>query len=62
MRFLKGLCHEIFDFKFSLFCCPKPLVERQVKVLIKNLAIFFLFTSKEFLPISFKKFVCLLCH
>jgi hypothetical protein len=29
-------------------------VERQVKVLIKNLAIFFLFSSKEFLPISFK--------
>ena len=37
-------------------------VERQVKVLIKNLAIFFLFPSKEFLPISFKQFVCLLCH
>jgi hypothetical protein len=29
-------------------------VERQVKVLIKNLAIFFQFPSKEFLPISFK--------
>ncbi len=29
-------------------------VERQVKVLIKNLAIFFLFPSREFLPISFK--------
>jgi hypothetical protein len=29
-------------------------VERQVKVLIKNLAIFLLFPSKEFLPISFK--------
>jgi hypothetical protein len=39
-------------------------VERQVKVLIKNLAILFLFPSKEFLPISFKiqLFVCLLCH
>ncbi len=39
-------------------------VERQVKVLIKNLAIFFLFPSKEFLLISFKieLFVCLLCH
>jgi hypothetical protein len=29
-------------------------VERQVKVLIKNLAIFFLFPSKEILPRSFK--------
>jgi hypothetical protein len=29
-------------------------VERQVKALINNLAIFFLFPSKEFLPISFK--------
>ncbi len=29
-------------------------VRRQVKVLIKNLAIFFLFPSKEFLSISFK--------
>ncbi len=29
-------------------------VERKVKVLIKNLAIFFLFPSKEFLPIPFK--------
>jgi hypothetical protein len=28
------------------------MVERQVKVLIKNLAIFFLFPIKEFLPIS----------
>jgi hypothetical protein len=37
-------------------------VERQVKVLIKNLNIFLLFPSKEFPPISFKKFVCLLCH
>jgi hypothetical protein len=33
---------------------PKRKVERQVKVLIKNLAIFFLFPSKQFLPISFK--------
>jgi hypothetical protein len=33
-------------------------VERQVKVLIKNLAIFFLFPSKEFLPILFLKFRC----
>ncbi len=29
-------------------------IERHVKVLIKNLTIFFLFPSKEFLPISFK--------
>ncbi len=29
-------------------------VERQEKVLIKNLAIFFLFPSKQFLPISLK--------
>jgi hypothetical protein len=29
-------------------------VERQLKVLIKNLAIFFLFPSKQFLPILFK--------
>jgi hypothetical protein len=29
-------------------------VERQVKILIKNLAIFFLFPSKQFLPLSFK--------
>jgi hypothetical protein len=29
-------------------------VERQVKVLMKNLAIFFLFPNKEFLPLSFK--------
>ncbi len=29
-------------------------VEQQVKVLIKNLAIFFLFPSKKFLPISFQ--------
>ncbi len=28
-------------------------IERQVKVLIKHLAIFFLFPSKKFLPISF---------
>ncbi len=37
-----------------LFLYSKRKVERQVKVLIKNLAIFFLFPSKEFLPISFK--------
>ncbi len=45
-------------------------VERQVKVLLKHLAIFFLCPSKQFLPISFQiqlleyysKFVCLLCH
>jgi hypothetical protein len=29
-------------------------VERQIKVLIKNLVIVFIFHSKEFLPISFK--------
>jgi hypothetical protein len=29
-------------------------VERQVKVLIKNLAIFFLFPSKKFLPFKFQ--------
>jgi hypothetical protein len=29
-------------------------VERQAKVLIKNLAIFFLCPSKQFLPISFQ--------
>ncbi len=29
-------------------------VERQVKVLIKNFAVFFLFPSKDFLPISQK--------
>jgi hypothetical protein len=33
---------------------PKRKVERQVKDLIKNLAIFFQSPSKEFLPISFK--------
>ncbi len=33
-------------------------VERQIKVLIKNLAIFFLFPSKEFLPIYHSKFSC----
>ncbi len=32
----------------------KRKAERQVKVLIKNLAIFFLFPSKQFLPISLK--------
>jgi hypothetical protein len=36
---------------------PYRKVERQVKVLIKNLSIFFLFPSKQFLPISFK-FIC----
>ncbi len=35
-------------------------VERQVKVLIKNLAIFFLCPSKQFLPISFQ--IQLLVH
>jgi hypothetical protein len=33
---------------------PQRKIERQVKVLIKNLAIFFLFPSKQSLPISFK--------
>jgi hypothetical protein len=33
---------------------PLRKVERQVKVLIKNLAIFFLFTSNWFLSISLK--------
>jgi hypothetical protein len=33
-------------------------VERQIKVLIKNLAIFFLFPSKEFLPRYHSKFSC----
>jgi hypothetical protein len=33
---------------------PHRKVERQVKVLIKNLAIFFLFPSKQFLPILLK--------
>ena len=37
-------------------------VERQVKVLITNLAILFPFPSKELLPISLKKFFCLLFH
>jgi hypothetical protein len=32
----------------------KGTVERQVKVLIKHLALSFLFSSKKFLPISFK--------
>ncbi len=32
----------------------KGTVERQVKVLINHLALFFLFSSKKFLPISFK--------
>ncbi len=41
-------------------CCAGGIEE--VKVLIKNFAIFFLFPNKEFLPISFKKFVYLLCH
>ncbi len=41
---------------------PERKVERQVKVLIKNLAIFLLLPSKEFLLISFKKSVCLLCY
>ena len=33
---------------------PQRKVERQAKVLIKHLAIFFLLPSKKFLPISFK--------
>jgi hypothetical protein len=39
-------------------------IERQVKVIIKNLAIFLLFPSKEFLPRSFEiqLFNCLLSH
>ncbi len=37
---------------FNLRCRPQRKVERQVKVLIKNLAIFF--TSKQFLQISFQ--------
>ncbi len=37
---------------------PKRKVERQVKVLIKNLAIFFLFPSKKFLPRSFGSSAC----
>jgi hypothetical protein len=44
--------------KFRLVCkidlAMEEGVERQVKVLIKNLAVFFLFPSKDFLPISFK--------
>jgi hypothetical protein len=41
---------------------PTPIEENRaastVKVLIKNLAIFFLFPSKEFLLIPFSKFSC----
>jgi hypothetical protein len=33
---------------------PQRKVERQVKVLIEHLAIFLLFSSKKFLPVSFK--------
>jgi hypothetical protein len=33
---------------------PQRKVERQVKVLSKHLAVFFLLPSKKFLPISFK--------
>ncbi len=39
---------------FIVYSEAQRKVERQVKVLIKNLAIFFLFPSKQFLPISFK--------
>ncbi len=35
-------------------CSPQRKVERQVEELIKHLAVFFLFPSKKFLPISFK--------
>ncbi len=34
-------------------CSIEEGIDRQVKVLIKNLAIFFLCPSKQFLPISF---------
>jgi hypothetical protein len=38
-------------------------VEQQVKVLIKNFAIFFLFPSKQFLPISLKiQLLVILCN
>ncbi len=43
--------------EFRCLCCSlsaKRKVERQVKVLIKNLAIFFLCPSKQFLLLSFK--------
>jgi hypothetical protein len=43
-----------FKNRCSLLVIEEGTVERQVKVLIKYLAIFFLFPSKKFLPISFK--------
>ncbi len=45
-------------FQFTLTLLPSNSVERQVKVLIKNLAIFFLCPSKHFLPISFQILLC----
>ena len=47
---LNQKCHAAF----SRSKYPQRKADQQVKVLIKNLAIFFLFPSKEFLPISFK--------
>jgi hypothetical protein len=44
---------SLFPDAFSLFQ-PWRKVERQVKVLIKNLSIFYLCPSKQFLPISFQ--------
>ncbi len=43
-------------FSLSSLCVANTWrkVDRQVKVLFKNLAIFFLFPSKEFLPMPFK--------
>jgi hypothetical protein len=40
--------------KHAFRILPKRKVEWQLKVLIKNLAIFFLFPSKESLPLPFK--------
>ena len=63
--FASDLCEKIFlrkclrkcenaHFRFNPCCAAQQTqrkVERQVKVLIKNLAIFFPFPSKQFLPI-----------
>ncbi len=50
-----GFCKKSLK-KISCLCTFNPYrkVKRQVKVLIRNLAIFFLCPSKQFLPISFQ--------
>ncbi len=53
---LKGhqICRQAWGWVQIKGNFPQRKVERQVKVLIRNLAIFFQFPSKLFLPISFK--------